>query len=86
MSTAAYILIIILSVVLAIFLIVGIVVLIFIAKLIKSVRRIVDKAEHVVESATAAAEVLRNASGPLAFFKLMRNIMRAVEKMHKQEK
>jgi hypothetical protein len=54
-----------------------------IIKLAKAVRTVVAKAEHVVDSAEAATEVLKNASGPLAFLKLVRNIMKMSEKFRK---
>lgn len=81
MQHAESILVIIVSVVLTLFLLVGITVLVLIAKLISAIRRIVVHAEKVVESAGDAAEMLRNASGPLALFKVLRNILKAVEKM-----
>ncbi|MGI0133749.1 MAG: hypothetical protein ACREBW_02165 [Candidatus Micrarchaeaceae archaeon] len=83
MYNAESVLVIILSTTLSLFLIVGVVVLVLIAKLLQAVRRIVEKAEQVVETAGEAAEMLRNASGPLAFFKVIGNIVRAVDKMHK---
>lgn len=83
MHNAESILVIITSATLSLFLIVGVVVLVLIAKLLQAVRRIVEKAEQVVETAGEAAEMLRNASGPLAFFKVIGNIVRAVDKMYK---
>jgi hypothetical protein len=59
------------------------VVLVMIAKLVQSLRRIIDNAERVVETAGEAAEMLRNASGPLALFKVVRNMVDAVDKMRK---
>ena len=83
MQYAESILVIIVSSVLVLFLITSIVVLVLIAKLVNVMRRVVDRAEEVVETAGEAAEMLRNASGPLALFKLLRNIMRAVDKARK---
>ena len=83
MQNAESILVIIVSVTLSLFLLVAIVVLVMVAKLIQSIRQIVSQAEKVVETAGEAAEVLRNASGPLALFKVVRNMMRAVDKMRK---
>ena len=84
MHEAESILVIIVSATLTVFLIVGIVVLLLIAKLIKAVMRIVERAQQVVETAEEAATMLRNASGPLALFKVIRNIVNTVEKVHKQ--
>jgi hypothetical protein len=83
MHNAESILVIITSATLSVFLIAAIVVLVLIAKLLQAVRRIVERAERVVESAGEAAEMLKNASGPLAFFKVVGNIVRVVNKMHK---
>ena len=82
MHNAESILVIILSTVLTIFLIVAIMVMVLIAGLLKAIRRLVEKAEQIVDSAEEAAAVLRNASGPLALFKLIRNIIAVIEKMH----
>jgi hypothetical protein len=81
--SAEIVLIIIISAALSLFLIVGIVVLVLIAKLLQAVRHIVQKAEKVVDTAGNAAEMLRNASGPLAVFKVVRHIIRTVEGMRK---
>jgi hypothetical protein len=83
LHNAEAILVIITSTTLSLFLVAGIVVLVLIARVLKAVHRIIEHAERVVETAGTAAEMLRNASGPLAFFKVMRNIMQSVEKMHK---
>jgi hypothetical protein len=83
MENAQSILVIIVSSLLSLVLILGIVVLVMIIKLAKAVRTVVAKAEHVVDSAEAATEVLKNASGPLAFLKLVRNIMKMSEKFRK---
>lgn len=83
MQNAESILVIIVSAVLALFLLAAIIVLVLIAKLIQSLRRIINDAERVVETAGEAAEMLRNASGPLALFKVVRNIMKAVDKVRK---
>ncbi|HVU59245.1 MAG TPA: hypothetical protein VHC98_00160 [Candidatus Saccharimonadales bacterium] len=83
MQHAESILVIIVSTTLALFLLIAIVVLILIAKLVASIRRLVEHAERIMETASDAAEMLRNASGPLAAFKVLRNIMRGFDRMHK---
>jgi len=83
MQNAESILVIIVSTTLALFLVAAIAVLVMVAKLIQSVRRVVDQAEKVVETAGEAAEMMRNASGPLALFKVVRNMMKAVDKARK---
>lgn len=83
MHNAESILVIITSVTLSLFLIVGIVVLVLVAKLLQAIRHLVHKAEQLVETASGAADMLKNASGPLALFKLVRNIISTMDKMHK---
>jgi CHASE3 domain sensor protein len=83
LHNAEAILVIIVSVTLTVFLVAAIVVLVLISKLIKSVRRMVEHAEQVVETAGTAAEMMRNASGPLALFKVLRNVMKTVESKRK---
>ncbi len=83
MQNAESILVIIVSAILTLFLILAIVVLVMVANLIRVLRRIIDRAERVMETAGEAAEMLRNASGPLALFKVLRNIIKAVEKVQK---
>ena len=83
MHEAESILVIIVSSVLTLFLIISIIVLVMIAKLVSAIRRVVERAESVVETASEAAEMMRNASGPLALFKVVSNILKSVEKMRK---
>jgi uncharacterized protein (UPF0335 family) len=53
-------------------------------KLISSLRRVAEKAEEVVDTVEeSAAEILRDTEGKLAFFKLIRNIIK-VAKKHKK--
>ncbi|MDB5166731.1 MAG: hypothetical protein JWM37_803 [Candidatus Saccharibacteria bacterium] len=80
MDTATQILVIIVSVLLSMVLIVTIVVLVLIAKLVKEIKRVVAKAENIAESASHLTEIVRDASGPLAIVKVVRNIIKAVKK------
>lgn len=79
MTTTDQVLIIILSVLLSVFFALCIAVMIVVLKLLGSIRQIVDRAEEAVESVESAAEVLKNTSGRLAFFKLVRNIMKMMQ-------
>jgi hypothetical protein len=83
MEHAQEILVIIVSSLLSLFLIFGIIVLVLAIKLVRAVRNVVGKAEHVIDSAEAATEFIKNASGPLAVLKLIRNIVKTVEKRRK---
>lgn len=79
MNTTESVLLIILSVFLALFLSLAIAVTILTIKLIKSVRSIVLKAETIVDSVETAADVVKNASGPLATLKVIKNIIDLVQ-------
>jgi hypothetical protein len=85
MQNAESILIIILAAVLIVFLVMAITALVLVIKLIRTTKRFVDRAEKMAETAGEAAEILRNASGPLAVFKLIRNIVKTFEKRSKKE-
>jgi len=65
------------------FLILSIIVAALILKVVKSVRRIVAKGEQVVDSAEAAAEMFKKASGPLGALRTFANIVETVTK-HKK--
>lgn len=80
MNTSEQILVIVLATVLAILLVLAVVIAIMTIRLIKSVNRIADKAEQLIESAEHVGQVFRNASGPLAVFKVVQNIADLVAK------
>jgi hypothetical protein len=79
MDTSTEILLTVLTVLLSIFFIIMIAVAVGIFKLVSMVKRVVVKAESVVDSVESAAEVLKDTSGRMAFFKLIRNIMKIVK-------
>lgn len=64
LSTAQQILVIILSAALAVAIILAIVISIMLIKLLAQARRVVQKAEHAVQSAEAVGEVIKNIAGP----------------------
>jgi hypothetical protein len=80
MTTTDQVLVIILTTLLSIFLILLIAAAIGALKVVSSVKRVVAKAEIVVDSVESATEVFRDASGPLAFIKIVRNIMKATKR------
>ena len=80
MTTTDQVLLIVVGALLSVFRLLCIGVMAGVLKLIKGLREMVAKAEEVVDSVESAAEVLRDTSGPLAMFKLMRNIMKASQK------
>ena len=76
MSSTDQTLVIILTVLLSIFLIICIAFVAGLVKLVSSLRRVSEKAEEVIDSVESAAEVLRDTSGKLAFFKLINNVIK----------
>jgi uncharacterized protein YoxC len=64
LSTAQQVLVIILSSALAIVLLLTIVIGVMVIKLLRSARRVVEKAERAVHSAEAVGEVIKNIAGP----------------------
>ncbi len=79
MSTTDQVLIIILCILLSIFFTLCIAVMVGVLKLVQGLRELVTKAEEVVENVESAAEVLKDTSGRLALFKLVRNIIKMVQ-------
>jgi hypothetical protein len=80
MTTTDTVLVIILTTLLSIFFILCIAAMVMVVKLLAAVRRIAEKAEDVVDSVESAAEVLRDTQGKLAVFKLIRNIVKLMDR------
>lgn len=80
MDLATQILVIIVSSVLTIFLVAGIVVSVLAAKLLKEIRQLITRAEQLADSAAQLGELFKDASGPLAIIKLIRNIINSFHK------
>lgn len=83
MTTLDTVLVIILTALLSIFFILCIAAVIVALKILASVKRVLAKAEDVVDSVESAAEVLRDTGGKLAFFKLVRNIIKLAQRRGK---
>jgi len=83
MTTTDQFLIIILVVLLSLFFGLCIVFVVGLIKLVTSIRRVVDKAEEVIDSVESAAEVLKDTTGRLAFFKLINNIIKLAQRSRK---
>lgn len=83
MTTTDTVFLIILTSLLSLFTLLGIVLMIMLLKLVSNVKRVVSKAEGVVDSVESAAEVLKDTQGRLAFLKLIRNIMKLVQRSRK---
>ena len=80
MDLSEHILVVLLSTALAVFLVVAIAVSIQVYKLVKAIQRITDKAEHVIQSAEHVSSAFANASGSMAVFKVIRNVVNLVNK------
>lgn len=79
MNTTEEVLLIVVGVLLSVFILLCIAVMAGVLKLIKALRDMIAKAEEVVDSVESAAEVLKDTSGRLAFFKLIRNIVKMAQ-------
>jgi predicted PurR-regulated permease PerM len=75
MDTAADVLLIIVSAVLAIFLLVLIFVGVWTVKLIKQAKRVLEHAENVADSVEAAASAFERTATPLSVLKIISNII-----------
>lgn len=71
-------LVIILSAMLGLFLLISIVLGLLLIKILKRVRMITDKAEHVVENVESVGLFFKKAAGPLALGKFVTNIAETV--------
>ncbi|HEY4160692.1 MAG TPA: hypothetical protein VGM08_01390 [Candidatus Saccharimonadales bacterium] len=75
MNTAFDILVIVLSCLLGIFLILSITTAVLILKLVKALREIIAKGEHLVDNAEAIGETLRRNAGAVSMVKLLMSFM-----------
>ena len=84
MTTYDSVLLTILAGLMSLFFLLGIVGAILTIRVIASIKRVVVRAESVVDSVEAAADVLKDASGKLTLFKVLKNIFDMVQ--HKNDK
>jgi hypothetical protein len=85
MNTTFDVLVIVLSCLLGLFLILSIIVTILILKIVGSVKRLVAKGEEVIDSAEAAAAMIKKASGPIGAIRTITSLIETVAK-HKRGK
>lgn len=86
MDTSMQILVIILSCALAVLLVLSIVVVVLVVKLLKAISRITEKAEHIIESAEHVGAAFSEATGKMALFNVVRNVVSMVNKHSKKSK
>lgn len=75
MTTTDSVFLIILTSILSLFFLLGIVVLVMVLRVLASIKGVLARADHVVDSVEAAADVLKDAGGKLAVFKVLKNII-----------
>lgn len=80
------ILVVILSAALAVLLLVSIIFVVVLVKLINQVRKVVDKAEEIVDDVESVSSFFKKAAGPVAITGLISNIVGAVTKHAKRGK
>lgn len=80
MNTTFDILVIVLSSLLGIFLIISIVLAVLVVKLVKSLREVVAKGEHLVDSAEEIGETLRRNAGAVGVLRLLMKFVSTVNK------
>lgn len=80
MSTTDTVLAITLTVLLSLFFTMCIVLTVGLVKLVNGIRRVVEKAENVVDSVEEAAEIFKDTQGKLAIVKLIRNIVKVAKR------
>jgi hypothetical protein len=85
-NDAASVLVIIISVLLGLMLIISIVAGVMVLRLLRVVKRVVAKAEEVVDSAEAVADAFKHVKGPLGTFKLVKNLMEMAQSFKKGKK
>jgi nitrate/nitrite-specific signal transduction histidine kinase len=86
MSTAANVLLIIVSCALSIFLVVGVFVLIKLGQLIKSLKQLAERAEKIADSAEAVSDFFHKSPSLNALGRLFANLSEAVFNNQKRRK
>ncbi|MEJ0073617.1 MAG: hypothetical protein WDN27_06140 [Candidatus Saccharibacteria bacterium] len=81
MNTTFDILVIVLSCLLGLFLILSIIVVVLVLKLISSLRKVVAKGEHLVDSAGELGETLRRNAGAVGMVKMIMKFLTTINKM-----
>jgi hypothetical protein len=84
MNTTFDILVIVLSCLLALFLILSIISAVLVLKLVKSLRQIVAKGEHLVDSAEGLTETLRRNAGAVSILRLLMKFVGSMNKSNKE--
>lgn len=83
MNTTFDVLVIVLSCLLGIFLILSIIAVALVLKLVGSLRKVVAKGEHFVDSAEELGEALKRNAGAVGILKMLLRIMKTVNKVRR---
>jgi membrane protein implicated in regulation of membrane protease activity len=86
MDTTEKILLVILAAALALFLILAIVTVVLVIRMLKSVNRITQKAEQLVDSAETVGQVFKQTAEQMTFIRVIRNVADLVGKHHKNSR
>ena len=85
LSTTQQVLLVILSSTLAIFLILAIAVVVTVLVILKKVKFLISKAEHIVDSAETAANIFKKTATPVGIFHVIQNIVTTASKRNKDK-
>ena len=77
-------LLIVLTVLLSAFFLLSVVAIFFFVRILASINRVVAKAESVVDSVEAAADVLKDVGGKLSLIKLVKNVLDLAQRKTKE--
>lgn len=77
-------LLIVLTVLLSLFFLLSVVAMFFFVRILGSINRVVAKAESVVDSVEAAADVLKDVGGKLSLIKLVKNVLDLAQRKTKE--
>ena len=77
-------LLIVLTILLCAFFLLSVVAIFFLVRILASINRVVTKAESVVDSVEAAADVLKNVGGKLSLIKLVKNVLDLAQRKTKE--
>ncbi|MCA9329013.1 hypothetical protein KDA11_00025 [Candidatus Saccharibacteria bacterium] len=75
LTTAQQVILVILSSFLAIFLLLGIVTSIVIIGIMRHIKKIINKAEHIADNAESVTNFFKQSAGPVALAKLISNLV-----------
>lgn len=85
MDTATIIIMLILAGTLAVFLTLAIIAIVQILRLIKTINRVTDKAEHLIENASNVGDIFKSAAGPISALRILQNIISTVNKIKRDK-